>query len=956
MAIPIVDYVPVQRDPYQIKKPEDASLYADAAMAADVQGESNFLRGTVIQGSQQGAVDPVTGKAPQWQSYTSPGYDPRDKEAIDTMIARGDIKKPADYEKTFGRGAQAPKAPEQKPAEKVNVLSSSDADAYVSDAERKAIEARKRLEDYAKEARGETKNMGYASLLPADDGNESQTEKDFRKAVEQGGIVGLGAGNALQGYKDANKFRKEAERQQALLDEVQASTKGTAKASEFYSGRSGSAYAADVISKLDRDQAQAQKEFGEQKADIMTQIWNQALGGSYAEAENLKKKADELDAKEAERQAKVAQLKKDAMDLQDRVEKKGVEAITDYAKGGVTPTKEQFEALDQMYFGGVTGSAQRKYQAEAAEIQISQAKDKLALMKGGVDYDAAVADLKNKATDQAFKMADFLAKTPTGGSVTVGGVDYTVTGKAPEYLEGTATDNEGNVTQYMIDKRTKEVTRISLGPIGGAKDGWQTQVLGDGSVWRVNPTTGQQAPFYASEAQITWNSVLPDGSTGPVLPGNPEAAGQCGALCNWAYGERVLGNTFGEKMAAMEKYGIKTADQVQVGDTFLMSAGDTGHVGIVNAVETGPGGQKVLRFTESNFVPPNGRQMSNFRTMNANDPKLKAFATIPIKNLPLAGPDSQATTYAAGGAAGRQILGQGTKTNSAEAKPVSADDLVKYGLDPKDPANIGLTLDQVKAKRGTETANTPATRTKETFDEFVARQENARGMSFSPAQRDNLKKEFEQGQQANKLYGQAIDTLSRSAKTVAAMGAVKTDLTKLLDEGDYDGLERAIRTEVRNGLSATNQQAFDQYDSGAETWEEASHYIDQAGEQISAGPYKFVIEEKKPFIGAQRDPAYTTLLQTIELGQAQIRRGFYGTAVTDTEAATAKKFLVDPETDDLATIKIKLDNGAKYMRWVNDATVASAAGLPKPKLSEYVDLATAAKLKPPRSAVVNPNK
>jgi hypothetical protein len=530
--------------------------------------------------------------------------------------------------------------------------------------------------------------------------------------------------------------------------------------------------------------------------------------------------------------------------------------------------------------------------------------------------------------------------------VTVGDVEYTVTGKAPEVVVNNETDADGNVTQVAYNKQTGQTTMTPLGNIGTAKEGWQTQVLGDGSVWRVNPKTGQSMPFYASQAQETWNALYPEGSVGPVLPGNPAARGQCGAALNLFYGQRILGNSYPEKLAAMKNYGIKTADEAEVGDTFLMSAGDTGHVGIINAIDIGPDGKKVFKFTESNMVPPNGGLMSHSRTMAADDPRLKAFASIPTPNLPLAGPDSFASTVAAGGGG---ILGAGTKTK-VEADKWSSERL-SYDEAQKAGVPYGTTRGQL-AEQGKVPGQKGPPKAAQTFEQFLAAQEEKAGMAFSPAKRESLKAEFQQGQDAVKLYGQAIRTLARNGQNADQRRMIEDDLNQYIADEDWDGLERAITTTARNSMPAARQAEFDQYANGADTWDEALQFAEDAGRQLSAGPYKYVIEEKKPFVGASRDPAYATLLQTIELGQAQIRRGYYGTAVTDTEAATAKKFLVDPETDDLATIKLKLKNGSNYMRWVNDANVASIVGLPKPKLGEYVDMNAAAGLKAPRKEVL----
>jgi hypothetical protein len=74
------------------------------------------------------------------------------------------------------------------------------------------------------------------------------------------------------------------------------------------------------------------------------------------------------------------------------------------------------------------------------------------------------------------------------------------------------------------------------------------------------------------------------------------------------------------------------------------------------------------------------------------------------------------------------------------------------------------------------------------------------------------------------------------------------------------------------------------------------------------------------------------------------------TELTASELRRYERHIILPELGKEGQLKLK--NGSNYMRWVNDANVASIVGLPKPKLGEYVDMNAAAGLKAPRKEVL----
>ncbi len=296
------------------------------------------------------------------------------------------------------------------------------------------------------------------------------------------------------------------------------------------------------------------------------------------------------------------------------------------------------------------------------------------------------AEVQKASFENAGKLVDVLNKIPVGQTLNIGGVSYQGQ-KTGEYATGTETDSEGNVTFYSFDKNTGKVQTTSLGSVGKAQDGWDTQIDDSGNAWRINARTGQMQPFYPSDAQKTWSQAFPDGQVGPMLPGgDPKNAGQCGAFTNFLYGQRILGDSYDQKVQALSKYSVPR-ENVRVGDTFLMDVSTTGHVGVVNGIEQGPDGKTYLRFTESNFVPPGGAKLSNTRTAPIDDRRLTMFARVPTPNLPAAGPDApysgSAPTFGEKGVK----AGQDQLLTVAESKALG----LPYGTTRSEAAAKGIT-------------------------------------------------------------------------------------------------------------------------------------------------------------------------------------------------------------------------------------------------------------------------
>lgn len=169
--------------------------------------------------------------------------------------------------------------------------------------------------------------------------------------------------------------------------------------------------------------------------------------------------------------------------------------------------------------------------------------------------------------------------------------------------------------------------------------------------------------------------------------------------------------------------------------------------------------------------------------------------------------------------------------------------------------------------------------------------------------------------------------------SVEESNRIRKNIANRLAQGDVEGAINDLKQFGYQKLGESDKSDYKAYSGAISSFDSASKQID--AQNLVAGPYKALAEKTKPWVSIKNDKAYTDLRGTIELGQAQLRKGFYGTAVTDSEAGNAKNFLVS-DSDSLPVIKWKLDNAKNFLQFTNDSTVAQAVGLPKPNLDDYL--------------------
>ena len=170
--------------------------------------------------------------------------------------------------------------------------------------------------------------------------------------------------------------------------------------------------------------------------------------------------------------------------------------------------------------------------------------------------------------------------------------------------------------------------------------------------------------------------------------------------------------------------------------------------------------------------------------------------------------------------------------------------------------------------------------------------------------------------------------------TVEESKRIIGNIQSRLNQGDIEGAESELKLFGYQKLKGTQLSDYDLYEGGTAAFGQALSELNDSS--LATGPYKTLFEKAKPWLAIKQDQAFLSLKQTIELGQAQIRKAYYGTAVTDREGFNADKFLIN-DNDQIDSIKTKLQNSIQFLKWTNDNTIAKSVNLPKPDLSDYMN-------------------
>ena len=620
----------------------------------------------------------------------------------------------------------------------------------------------------------------------------------------------------------------------------------------------------------------------------------------------------------------LAKQQKELLDIRKLERADALATVDSIAASGY----ESFDSLPKAYQDALDESFQ------AGGLPPGSARMAFATSKTVLASKAIEDEQKRQAAEvtNAKNIVGLLKDIPVGKSIPIGGFTYEGLSRG-DIQKGTETDSNGNVTYYEYDPATQRSvsTRIT-GPngeaIGKSVDGWETKIDDAGKAWRLNAKTGQQVPYSPTNEQINIQRQLPDGS---VWMRNGKVASECGQLTNDLTGAGV-GDTKESKLAKCDLT-IKpgTDNPPQVGDFFVQTNGFgwTGHIGVVAGVDEGPDGKTIIRALESNYPQPG--KVTSSRPVDAS--KIAAFGRTgknsPMLKQLLGGPDS---------ATGEPTFG--TKPKEGE-KVLGPDEIKKYGLDPTDPTNFGLTLPQVQMKRAEQLAKEPVPPHKMSFEDFTSKRMadiQSTGVA-GPVDPKQLKVEFEEQQDLSKSVDEAVNAIKRGKySNLSEKGEFVQQAEDLMNSGDYTGLENLVTQVGRKSMSIDQQNKYDSSRNLVETYQSGLDMLQTFAQDkdFRSGNLKAIVERAKKTGAYDADPRYVQLNQLLGTAQNEYRNALFGASLTPNELAEANKVIIDQDSDTPATMWDKMEKGIKIQEFVSDARLADALGTKRPKLSDYL--------------------
>jgi len=142
-----------------------------------------------------------------------------------------------------------------------------------------------------------------------------------------------------------------------------------------------------------------------------------------------------------------------------------------------------------------------------------------------------------------------------------------------------------------------------------------------------------------------------------------------------------------------------------------------------------------------------------------------------------------------------------------------------------------------------------------------------------------------------------------------------------------------VRSGLYNSMSTGEKQRFDSYDEVVAGTQQIASMLPA---DIETNPYKYVADKYSVFLGGKGTKEYQDFEAVLGRITAPIINNIYGAAVTGSELARAQTFIPDLAIDSTQRVGEKLKNLAAFAEFANDSALAKKAGMPKPKLDEYI--------------------
>lgn len=640
------------------------------------------------------------------------------------------------------------------------------------------------------------------------------------------------------------------------------------------------------------------------------------------------------------------------------------QTVSNLVQAEEEPSRVYFQQLDEQ-FGFDPGTSEITYKAAKNDYEQQQAAKKLdlqlkqfevadklqELQQNPVEYQKKVLEVQEMSQkiakntiDQVSQLKDIMQSWPTGVPLTIN--DATYFG-----IEGGAIFEAGpSGTGRLLyrDTATGEDRVMNMEFIGKPDD--LVTVYQDGVPMLVNKKTSVVSPITrgvpGQAPDVQWDRLIPSGVDG----------GQCGEFCHNIVTDYPYGlNTIEQKRSVINV----PANQVpQVGDIVIQAVGGpTGHVGVVNWVGQGPDGKPVIRLTESNFNLD--EKVTHGRTLKFGDPTIQGYYRGSLNPKFIMGTDgmptgTQRSPQQANQSSGQLSFSRSPFTSGRQTEAQYQDGIQKenearqaaglvasgsYSLNDvtkwmsADVRNRTLQLlSENNVPTGSNTSQIPSL----TFDQFKAQREQEMRMSITPEAAKQQYGEYEKGQESIRSVLSAIsrgkyDNLEQKSEFVAQANeaARSGDLAALESIAEQVAMKSLSESRRSNVSIAMN--LVEAYTSGQQL---LSSFSSDPG--FRTGKLKSIIEKAKKSGSFDADPRYTQLEQLLTTFQNEYRNNLFGASLTPQEMAEANKAIIDISTDTPRTAWDKMANAVKIQRFISEAAIADALGMPRPSLANYM--------------------
>lgn len=561
------------------------------------------------------------------------------------------------------------------------------------------------------------------------------------------------------------------------------------------------------------------------------------------------------------------------------------ETLTNIAKSGMAFEQlpaEYAESLDRHFqsIGYPEGYAKSFMDVSKRDADLKRSSAEVANAKDAVSYAKAVQDYENNRYEVAKDILSIQKQIPIGTSQKINGITYTGLDRGA-IMQGNQTNDDGLVTAYEVNTATGERKVYEVGYIGKKEDGWEMQVdKNTGLPWQVNAKTGQMKPFFVGEGNKGIQDNIPNGST---WMRNGQPAPECGQYVNDICGAGV-GDTYESKMAKTDKT-IKAGSEnpPRFGDFFVQKLGTwTGHIGMVAETGKDPNGREYVIASENNYPQKGVVQTGRRVYMDEIDGFGRTGKTHPLFQT---GTDSKPGTLRAEGG---YVPDFGSKSASgAKADHLSPTEVKNLGLDPTDPANIGITLADakvlreraVKAREEMKSVTPTYEQFLSDFEKEMAKDESA--TSFDP---DAAKAVYDSTYGAIDSYADAASNLSYKFAGESKGPRFVKEVQSAIEGGDFMRAQDKLRKAAMDTADAVTSQQVRGRDASLKALDsiesDLEKYAARGGKtNIFNGTEEQILKK----VGMVDDPELRSIATKIQAAVAEYRRAISGAAFTESE-------------------------------------------------------------------------